>query len=227
MLIRIWHRSMSRAWHREYRRQGYQLLNSFALHYQAKEKKYQLRKMQRRLGEATKPEKPEIVINSIDEIPHVDYVRKKVKEAIEKVEKVHGPLRFSTEESKDGNPLNDTVDINEEGYKALWHELLKDPEEVPKIMQALQTALSFGVSLLQAEQKKKRAEEIAREKAEGKPEDGKKQSKREEMMASLIPSEVQRKIDMVVAELENVLFSRDLRRVDVGLIVNRGPIFLQ
>eukprot|EP00826_Nyctotherus_ovalis_P052815 TRINITY_DN6769_c0_g1_i16.p1 TRINITY_DN6769_c0_g1~~TRINITY_DN6769_c0_g1_i16.p1 ORF type:complete len:164 (-),score=50.87 TRINITY_DN6769_c0_g1_i16:46-537(-) len=148
MLIRIWHRSMSRAWNREYRRQTFQLLNSFALHYQAKEKKYQLRKMQKRLGEATKPEKPKIVISSIDEIPHVEYVRKKVKEAIEKVEKVHGPLRFSTEESKDGNPLNDTVDTNEEGYKALWLELLKDPEDVPKIMQALQTALSFGVSLI-------------------------------------------------------------------------------
>jgi len=228
MLIRIWSRSITKAWHREFRRQGHQMLNSFAVHFQAKEKKYQLKKMKKHLGEYDKPEKKPIIIDSIDEIPNIQYVKDKIKKAMEKIEKEYGPLRFNIEEPNDDNLLNAKVDINEEGYRALWLELLKDPEDIPKIAQVLQTSYDIGLSNMRAKEDEKRGRKTLKEKLKEMREKSKKSilGKKKDVLAALIEPEDKKIIEVCVEEMGKYLISRDMRRLDIGLIIGRPPILL-
>lgn len=220
-MLRIWSRRISLSWHREFRRQGHEVMNSFVLHFQAKEKKHRIKKMKKELGEYNKPKKPRVIVKSMEDIPNIEYVREKVRQAIEKVEKVHGPLKFKITKSPDDNPYNAKVEINEKGYKALFLELMKDPKEVPKIAQVLQASLYLKAKLEQEELKEA-------EKVKDKEEDKTKDENRiiTDVYAELSPA-AKKRVDICVGEMEKELFSSDLRRIDIGLIISRPPIFYQ
>ena len=171
-MIRIWGRMISQSWHREFRRNGYTVLNSFSLHFQAHRKKYITKKMLKEIGESNPPEKPTPIINGVDDIPNIENIRIKLNKIIEKIEKQYGPLTFKLNEAKDGNQFNSTISTNAEGYRALWRELLDDTDNGPEIIQALQSALSLEseenleiLEILEKEEKEEKLEDISVNKA--------------------------------------------------------------
>ncbi len=146
-MIRRIARGISKRWERKFRVEGYNAINGLAIAYQADLRKRMLAKLKKQFDDLQRgfalPDPNTTYINSFDEVPHMKFARDKLKELIAKVEKECGPLKL--EISKERNPFDRTVDINEKGFRRLWEEINKDKDTLTKIMGPMAAILNnFG-----------------------------------------------------------------------------------
>jgi len=225
-LTKIFSRNFAENWEREFRRKGLEFVSSFAMDYTAREKKHLIKKMREEIGDLPpKKEIKPIEIKKIDDIPYIDFARETLKYLIPKIEKECGPLKYKVEESPDGNPFNNRIKINHEGYKRLWNEIMKDELNLIKVIKPLEMALQLGMNLL-AEQKNLKIPDKFMEEA-------KKEASTQLPDAKPQPApspdslKIAAKVKFYESEFEKTRITFDLHRLDIGLIINRPPIFLQ
>lgn len=219
-MIRRIARGISKRWERKFRVEGYNAINGLAIAYQADLRKRMLAKLKKQFDDLQRgfalPDPNTTYINSFDEVPHMKFARDKLKELIAKVEKECGPLKL--EISKERNPFDRTVDINEKGFRRLWEEINKDKDTLTKIMGPMAAILNNFGEFEEECLKKQSQSQRSQKSTEVVTKENPAMTKSNDMLETL---------KVLRTEYSKLAHTTDMCRIDIGLIIMRPPLFLQ